>query len=170
MRSLGVPRAAAALPAAALPSQAGRAATRASSRVCQIARPARDLNHPPPVRGDRKSTRLNSSHMSISYAVFCLKKKKASAATPSPDWSTPVGGVLVSCPAPIYTAPEKLGCPELSPYWSVVSDQESRRWTPSTAQKFCRWEALPDWPGAVNQVGPQNSRYKRRLCWTAPPL
>src|SRR5690242_21150725 len=28
------------------------------------------------VLGDRKSTRLNSSHMSISYAVFCLKKKK----------------------------------------------------------------------------------------------
>src|SRR5438034_2419048 len=30
---------------------------------------------PPPVR-DRKSTRLNSSHTVISYAVFCLKKKK----------------------------------------------------------------------------------------------
>src|SRR5690242_20982231 len=29
-----------------------------------------------PRREDRKSTRLNSSHMSISYAVFCLKKKK----------------------------------------------------------------------------------------------
>src|SRR5699024_4830939 len=31
-----------------------------------------------PLRGgrDRKSTRLNSSHVSISYAVFCLKKKK----------------------------------------------------------------------------------------------
>src|SRR5690242_10193486 len=28
-------------------------------------------------RLDRKSTRLNSSHMSISYAVFCLKKKKS---------------------------------------------------------------------------------------------
>src|SRR5690242_21501098 len=28
------------------------------------------------VSTDRKSTRLNSSHMSISYAVFCLKKKK----------------------------------------------------------------------------------------------
>src|SRR3712207_7397521 len=28
------------------------------------------------VRGDRKSTRLNSSHANISYAVFCLKKKK----------------------------------------------------------------------------------------------
>src|SRR5205807_8704244 len=28
-----------------------------------------------PVLGDRKSTRLNSSHLVISYAVFCLKKK-----------------------------------------------------------------------------------------------
>src|SRR5690625_123373 len=28
-----------------------------------------------PVSGDRKSTRLNSSHVAISYAVFCLKKK-----------------------------------------------------------------------------------------------
>src|SRR5699024_11567332 len=28
-----------------------------------------------PVKEDRKSTRLNSSHVSISYAVFCLKKK-----------------------------------------------------------------------------------------------
>src|SRR5256885_4747925 len=34
---------------------------------------------PPPVRRqDRKSTRLNSSHLVISYAVFCLKKKKKS--------------------------------------------------------------------------------------------
>src|SRR5947208_13164159 len=31
--------------------------------------------HPTP-RGDRKSTRLNSSHQIISYAVFCLKKKR----------------------------------------------------------------------------------------------
>src|SRR5690348_18471257 len=29
------------------------------------------------IAGDRKSTRLNSSHPSISYAVFCLKKKKS---------------------------------------------------------------------------------------------
>src|SRR5437870_7343456 len=28
------------------------------------------------IQGDRKSTRLNSSHVAISYAVFCLKKKK----------------------------------------------------------------------------------------------
>src|SRR3712207_7296336 len=33
----------------------------------------RDLGVP----GDRKSTRLNSSHANISYAVFCLKKKKS---------------------------------------------------------------------------------------------
>src|SRR5207302_3107056 len=31
---------------------------------------------PDPRRQDRKSTRLNSSHVKISYAVFCLKKKK----------------------------------------------------------------------------------------------
>src|SRR2546427_4827843 len=31
---------------------------------------------PIPFRPDRKSTRLNSSHSQISYAVFCLKKKK----------------------------------------------------------------------------------------------
>src|SRR5690625_6169988 len=30
----------------------------------------------PRATGDRKSTRLNSSHVAISYAVFCLKKKK----------------------------------------------------------------------------------------------
>src|SRR5256885_4027632 len=30
----------------------------------------------PPGKKDRKSTRLNSSHLVISYAVFCLKKKK----------------------------------------------------------------------------------------------
>src|SRR5207253_7455595 len=31
---------------------------------------------PSPAGRDRKSTRLNSSHVAISYAVFCLKKKK----------------------------------------------------------------------------------------------
>src|SRR2546430_13129067 len=50
-------------------------------------REERLLRHPQPVQGqglavdvllggDRKSTRLNSSHSQISYAVFCLKKKK----------------------------------------------------------------------------------------------
>src|SRR5437867_5208038 len=35
-----------------------------------------DVRKPRPIREDRKSTRLNSSHRTISYAVFCLKKKK----------------------------------------------------------------------------------------------
>src|SRR5256885_12025159 len=34
---------------------------------------------------DRKSTRLNSSHLVISYAVFCLKKKKTSSLTTDPS-------------------------------------------------------------------------------------
>src|SRR2546430_10432249 len=49
-----------------------------------VPRPAHRANRPPsrartrsPPR-DRKSTRLNSSHSQISYAVFCLKKKKDS--------------------------------------------------------------------------------------------
>src|SRR5439155_19415277 len=35
-----------------------------------------DLTTTHGLHGDRKSTRLNSSHVAISYAVFCLKKKK----------------------------------------------------------------------------------------------
>src|SRR2546426_3011406 len=38
--------------------------------------PARSGERARLVQGDRKSTRLNSSHLVISYAVFCLKKKK----------------------------------------------------------------------------------------------
>src|SRR5215471_12365809 len=37
-----------------------------------------------PPRSDRKSTRLNSSHVEISYAVFCLKKKKNAQPTRHP--------------------------------------------------------------------------------------
>src|SRR2546430_7189523 len=37
------------------------------------------------LRRDRKSTRLNSSHSQISYAVFCLKKKKNANASIKPD-------------------------------------------------------------------------------------
>src|ERR1039457_6810151 len=40
-------------------------------------------------RSDRKSTRLNSSHLVISYAVFCLKKKTEAAEVGS-DGPTPV--------------------------------------------------------------------------------
>src|ERR1022692_3610128 len=53
---------------------------------------------------DRKSTRLNSSHLAISYAVFCLKKKNTfAAAFLSPlheGWSTARG------PAPAHGGPD----------------------------------------------------------------
>src|SRR5207249_5293806 len=58
------------------------ATVRLGARIWQI---DRRFNDPAPglcvgveddePQGDRKSTRLNSSHVSISYAVFCLKKK-----------------------------------------------------------------------------------------------
>src|SRR5207249_11267935 len=53
------------------PRGPGRRGRFRGARRCAPARPARidELR-------DRKSTRLNSSHVSISYAVFCLKKKK----------------------------------------------------------------------------------------------
>src|SRR5690349_22942808 len=47
-----------------------------SDRRRSTARRCRSSDWPNPTRSDRKSTRLNSSHVEISYAVFCLKKKK----------------------------------------------------------------------------------------------
>src|SRR5688572_32289837 len=61
---------------------AGQGAARADDhRARQICRKQADEAEPGlpdhrRVQGDRKSTRLNSSHSQISYAVFCLKKKK----------------------------------------------------------------------------------------------
>src|SRR5690625_6319280 len=40
------------------------------------------------IKGDRKSTRLNSSHVAISYAVFCLKKKNTANHKLSPQKHT----------------------------------------------------------------------------------
>src|SRR5256885_6914405 len=65
----------------ALPISAFAAARGADSDPCVARRPARLRRgrHGHRVRRksrDRKSTRLNSSHLVISYAVFCLKKKK----------------------------------------------------------------------------------------------
>src|SRR2546430_11370536 len=54
----------------------GRVAqTRAGARHGCDAAPAGVLGGGPALAADRKSTRLNSSHSQISYAVFCLKKK-----------------------------------------------------------------------------------------------
>src|SRR5438045_6599259 len=47
-----------------------------SERPAESGRDRPDRHAPERGRRDRKSTRLNSSHLGISYAVFCLKKKK----------------------------------------------------------------------------------------------
>src|SRR5256886_7200821 len=52
--------------------------------------------------GDRKSTRLNSSHSQISYAVFCLKKKKL---VPALYRVLPRGVVVGSPVAPLRRSP-----------------------------------------------------------------
>src|SRR3712207_7590088 len=51
--------------------------TRAQRPLARAALVRRPLLPTPRVLRDRKSTRLNSSHANISYAVFCLKKKKS---------------------------------------------------------------------------------------------
>src|SRR5947199_7418507 len=59
------------------------------SRLCfalKLVNECRRLTQPlKPLFGDRKSTRLNSSHLGISYAVFCLKKKKKKKTTRSTE-------------------------------------------------------------------------------------
>src|SRR5207244_11310033 len=52
------------------------AAVASPRRFVRVSRAAAQLEVPSELTGDRKSTRLNSSHQIISYAVFCLKKKK----------------------------------------------------------------------------------------------
>src|SRR5690606_40678635 len=56
----------------ASPSGGSKESTRRDSARQRL--PLRPESDQPPI--DRKSTRLNSSHVKISYAVFCLKKKK----------------------------------------------------------------------------------------------
>src|SRR3989442_15362025 len=55
-----------------IPLLALRAAQTRAPMTAETPRPP----DPPRLPRDRKSTRLNSSHVRISYAVFCLKKKK----------------------------------------------------------------------------------------------
>src|SRR5258708_22124023 len=76
----------------ALPISRGPGASRRNGRAhrrCGGGRQLRELSQPAGCDGreaarglDRKSTRLNSSHQIISYAVFCLKKKKKRLVAP----------------------------------------------------------------------------------------
>src|SRR3954462_12101030 len=73
-------------------------------------------------RSDRKSTRLNSSHTIISYAVFCLKKKQTYATlcvltSAVSMWSDAVADAapahLTDAPAARPRQPDHLACPHL---------------------------------------------------------
>src|SRR5207248_10081532 len=62
-----------------LPAQSpGHVDAHHPGRMCEARQNSRRKSQPEhrPANRDRKSTRLNSSHRTISYAVFCLKKKK----------------------------------------------------------------------------------------------
>src|ERR1035441_8173849 len=61
----------------------------------------------PPTGPDRKSTRLNSSHLGISYAVFCLKKKEILCApeVPTEIATTSKGERVVGPEAPTESPP-----------------------------------------------------------------
>src|SRR5258705_9698602 len=52
----------------------------------------------PGIRRDRKSTRLNSSHLGISYAVFCLKKKNDSDHATNPADKRTISPALPAIP------------------------------------------------------------------------
>src|SRR2546426_7778389 len=76
----------------ALPISSGISASIASiatmarmAAICHAPKPHHLMAAPAvekqPAARDRKSTRLNSSHLVISYAVFCLKKKKTNRTT-----------------------------------------------------------------------------------------
>src|SRR3712207_7951216 len=62
-----------------LPAQVPHRLARRRPRRERADRPHRGVV--PGAQQDRKSTRLNSSHANISYAVFCLKKKKTNVTT-----------------------------------------------------------------------------------------
>src|ERR1022692_2066968 len=73
-------------------------------------------------RSDRKSTRLNSSHLVISYAVFCLKKKKLHTAAPAPTTSLAAHSLP---PAPPRRAADSRSGGHAAPYPSALGSAVS---------------------------------------------
>src|SRR3989454_6829766 len=83
---------------------------------------------------DRKSTRLNSSHLVISYAVFCLKKKKLHTRypvqPPVPPSPPRYGGVL-QFPATVRAFDPTVGYrPELALVWDTLTEWEATWYFP----------------------------------------
>src|SRR3989337_2335455 len=117
----------------------------------------------PPRFRDRKSTRLNSSHGSISYAVFCLKKKKPHAHAPPPFPTLAV--------APPYTELRPRAVSGGSPCWSAASARGRR---PTVCLFFFFFndtatteiytlslhDALPIWDSALDARGRPSGRWR----------
>src|SRR5256885_3983516 len=59
---------------------------------------------------DRKSTRLNFSHLVISYAVFCLKKKKTLTCPPRGNFGAHENSLGTRTLSPVVIVPPPLGC------------------------------------------------------------
>src|SRR5256885_7379792 len=74
----------------------------ALDRALNLARDSRE--------GDRKSTRLNSSHLVISYAVFCLKKKKPTEHASQPCSSNSRSSMIHSAASRDPPPPAEVGC------------------------------------------------------------
>src|SRR3712207_7230959 len=70
-------------PDRAQPVRGGCRERRLGQLGAELGHGSRDLRREGRPAGDRKSTRLNSSHANISYAVFCLKKKNKTTSRPS---------------------------------------------------------------------------------------
>src|SRR5256885_9312160 len=90
------------------------------------------VHHPCQIGTDRKSTRLNSSHLVISYAVFCLKKKdkQASHFVPLPGLSYSGVQSPTDCQQSLFAAhfaarPSLSVCPVAS--WHALFDALIRR-------------------------------------------
>src|SRR5207245_5787111 len=83
----------------------------AGIEVDDIAKRIIDYGFHPPTVSDRKSTRLNSSHGSTSYAVFCLKKKNTHV-----SWS-PTALCTSSAATAESTPPDSAHSPRDDPTW-----------------------------------------------------
>src|SRR5260221_3763825 len=83
-------------------------------------------------RTDRKSTRLNSSHTVISYAVFCLKKKKTICIEINVIQSGGAGRLTRSCPVVTFRQ------------WPLARRIASRSFKDSCGAFVCYYLALAD--------------------------
>src|SRR2546421_7729842 len=102
---------------------AHQGAQRAGARLGPYTVRARLLHGGLRRRGDRKSTRLNSSHDQISYAVFCLKKKKIELNTRNIVTAYPQAGTIL--------------VPHETPVIPMLPDADTGAWATADVAHAC---------------------------------